>query len=104
MSLSKDLLKQWVISVNRWCLASQVKDMNTCIAGFSQQCYSQPNCVAGSEIAILTDVPTPKDCCVGTNDGQSYGDSGGNCAIPQCVGKTSVLYNYFHKKSIVSRK
>ena len=65
----------------------QVKDANTCIAGFSQQCYSQPNCVAGSEIATPKVNPTPKDCCVRTNNGQSYADSDGNCIVPQCVGK-----------------
>ena len=65
----------------------QVKDANTCIAGLSQQCYSQPNCVAGSETETPEVNPTPKDCCVRTNNGQSYADSGGNCSVPQCVGK-----------------
>ena len=35
------------------------------IAGLSQQCYSQPNCVAGTEIVVGSS--TPNDCCVGTN-------------------------------------
>ena len=61
------------------------------IAGFSQQCYSQPNCEAGFEIETPADTPTARDCCVGTNEGQSYADSGGNCTVPQCVGKGSVI-------------
>ena len=51
-------------------------------------CYSQPNCVAGSEIPI--DTPTPKNCCAGSNDGQSYSDSDRNCVVLQCVGKRSL--------------
>ena len=46
--------------------------------------------MAGSEIPI--DTPTPKDCCAGSNDGQSYSDSGGNCVVPQCVGKRSLHF------------
>ena len=58
-------------------------------AGLSQQCYSQSDCVAGSEI----DTPvgdTSKDCCVRTNDGQSHADSGGTCVVTQCIGKSSL--------------
>ena len=72
----------------------QVKDANTCIAGFLQLCYSQPNCVAGSEIETPEVNPTPKDCCVRTNNGQSYADSGGNCIVPQCVGKRSDISKF----------
>ena len=78
----------------------QVVDTNICIAGFSQQCYSQPNCEAGSEIGTPADGPTPRDCCIGTNEGQSYADSGGNCIVEQCVGKRSITYQN-HKKSFV---
>ena len=60
-----------------------------CYSGNLQQCYSQPNCVAGSEIALT---PTSKDCCTGTNDGQSYADSSGNCVVSQCVGKRFTNY------------
>ena len=57
------------------------------IAGVSQQCYSQANCVAGSEIDVPgVDNPTAKDCCVGTNNGQSFVNSGGVCSVTQCIG------------------
>ena len=62
------------------------------IAGFSQQCYSQPDCEAGSEIETTADTPTARDCCVGTNEGRSYAESGGNCIVPQCVGKGSFYF------------
>ena len=51
------------------------------VVGF---CYSLPNCVEGSEIETQTG--TQIDCCIGTDDGQSYADSGGNCVVPQCIG------------------
>ena len=62
------------------------------ISAISQQCYSQPNCVAGSEIEIPADTPTQTDCCTGTNGGRSYADGGGTCIAPQCVGKNSLRY------------
>ena len=65
--------------------------------GLSQQCYSQPHCVAGSEIETLIKNPTPKDCCAGTNDGQSYADSGKNCIVKQCVGKITIIH-HMHMK------
>ena len=55
------------------------------IAGLSQQCYSAPNCVAGTEIAAGSS--TPNDSCAGTNEGQSYADSGGSCVVGQCIGE-----------------
>ena len=70
-------------------------------AGHSQQCYSQPNCVAGSQIDTPADTPTAKDCCVGTNEGQSYADSGGNCIVQQCVGERSL---YFIKYTISTKR
>ena len=50
--------------------------------------------MAGSEIETSADIPLAKDCCVGTNKGQSYAVSGGNCVVPQCVGK---ILSYIHK-------
>jgi hypothetical protein len=41
--------------------------------------------VAGSEIETPEVNPTPKGCCVKTNNGQSYADSDGYCIVPQCV-------------------
>ena len=70
------------------------------ITGYSQQCYSQPNCVAGSEIATPADNPTRKDCCAGTNEGQSYADSGGNCIVSQCLGKFISNCSYMHPKFV----
>ena len=48
------------------------------------RCYSQPGCV-GDIIATLG--PTARDCCVGTDDGQSYTDDFVNCTVLQCIGK-----------------
>ena len=58
------------------------------IAGF---CYSLPNCVAGSEIETSTGNIAEVDCCIETEDGQSYADSGYNCVVPQCVGMSVFL-------------
>ena len=54
------------------------------LAGVSQTCYSQADCTGD-----VVEVPglTVKDCCVGTNDGQSFADSSGTCIEDQCVGK-----------------
>ena len=30
--------------------------------------------------------PSARDCCVGTNDGQSYRNADGDCTITQCIG------------------
>ena len=77
----------------------QVVDTNICIAG---QCYSQLNCEAGSEIETPADIPTAENCCVGTNEGQSYADSGGNCIVEQCVGKRSITYQIHKRKALFS--
>ena len=54
------------------------------LAGVSQTCYSQADCTGD----IVEDAGlTVKDCCVGTNDGQSFADSNGTCIEDQCVGK-----------------
>ena len=54
------------------------------LAGVSQTCYSQADCTGD-----VVEAPglTIKDCCVGTNDGQSFADSSGTCIEDQCVGK-----------------
>ena len=79
-----------------WIIFSAIQLENN--AGFSPQCYSQLNCETGSEIETPADTPTAKDCCVGTNEGQSYADSGGNCIVPQCLGERS-FYFFKHTKS-----
>ena len=61
---------------------------------FSQLCYSQPNCVAGSGIET-PDESTTKDCCAGTNDRQSYADSDGDCVVPQCVGERDLFIRMY---------
>ena len=53
--------------------------LNTVLA---QQCFSGLGCT-GSVVAAPG--PSASDCCVGTDDGQSYG-SPGACTIPQCIG------------------
>ena len=51
--------------------------------GFSQsQCYTSSGCTGGTVPAV-----DAKDCCVGTNDGQSYGVGPGNCQVSQCIGE-----------------
>ena len=46
------------------------------------QCYTSSNCTGDTVPA--DDV---RDCCVGTDDGQSYGVVPGNCEVSQCVGE-----------------
>ena len=48
----------------------------------SQQCYNQPNCVGD----VVLGPTTAKECCVGTDDGMSFGDSSGTCTVSQCIG------------------
>ena len=51
--------------------------------GFSQtQCYTNSSCTGDTVPAV-----DAKDCCVGTNDGQSYGVGPGNCQVTQCIGE-----------------
>ena len=54
-------------------------------------CYSKPGCTGD---IIEAPGPTVKDCCVGTNDGQSYEDRSGACVEDQCIGK-SVWFPYY---------
>ena len=48
----------------------------------SQRCYNQTNC-AGDVVPGPT---TAEECCVGTDDGMSFGVSGGTCTVSQCIG------------------
>ena len=47
------------------------------------QCFTSSGCTGGT-------IPAEgaRDCCAGTNEGQSYGVGPGNCEVSQCVGKT----------------
>ena len=43
--------------------------------------------MAGSEIEVPgVENLTARDCCVGTDDGQSYANSSGTCVVTQCIG------------------
>ena len=55
---------------------------NIFVPVLAKQCFSGPGCTGS-----VVDVPglSASDCCVGTDDGQSYG-SPGACTIPQCIG------------------
>ena len=52
---------------------------------------SQGPCWTGSGCTGDT-VPADdaRDCCVGTNDGQSYGMGPGNCEVEQCIGESFI--------------
>ena len=50
------------------------------------QCYTSRNCTGYTVLAN-----DAKDCCVGTNDGQSYGVGPGYCEASQCIGE-NILY------------
>ena len=50
------------------------------------QCYTSSNC-AGDTVPA----DDARDCCVGTNDGQSYGIDPGNCEANQCIGECLIL-------------
>ena len=51
------------------------------------QCWTSSGCTGDTVPA-----DDARDCCVGTNDGQSYGGGPGNCAVGQCIGETVMLY------------
>ena len=46
------------------------------------QCYTSSNCTGDTVPA-----DDARDCCVGTNDGQSFGVGRGDCEVSQCVGE-----------------
>ena len=58
------------------------------IAGDSQACYSQTGCVG---VIVTAPGPTARDCCAGTDDGESFSENGVNCTISQCIGKYMVI-------------
>ena len=66
-------LKQFVHILLCFCFPNTV---------LSQQCYNQPNCTGD----VVSGVTTAKECCVGTDDGMSFGVSGGSCTVSQCIG------------------
>ena len=47
-------------------------------------CYSHPGCMGS---IVTAPGPTARDCCAGTDDGQSYTDDFVNCTVLQCIGK-----------------
>ena len=51
-------------------------------AVLAQQCFSELGCTGD---VVEAPGPSASDCCVGTEEGQSYG-SPGDCTIPQCIG------------------
>ena len=42
-----------------------------------------------------------RDCCVGTNHGQSYGVGPGNCEVEQCIGKSFIGHDTIALSSIL---
>ena len=54
----------------------------------SQQCYTQPNCVED----VVSGPTTAEECCVGTDDGMSFGVSGRMCTVSQCIGNYGYTY------------
>ena len=75
----------------KWHGRPNAQDMNNAefsefffsfISVLSQQCYNRPNC-AGD---VVPEPTTAEECCVGTDEGMSYGISGGTCTVSQCIG------------------
>ena len=50
------------------------------------QCWTSSGCTRDTVPA-----DDARDCCVGTNDGQSYGVGPGNCEVEQCIGESPIL-------------
>ena len=59
----------------------------------SQTCYSQPGCVGD-----IVEVPGPsaRNCCAGTDEGQSYSADGVNCDVSQCIGSYATTQMRVH--------
>ena len=55
------------------------------IQGFAQ-CHTSSNCTG--DIVPADDA---RDCCVGTDDGQSYGVAPGICEVNQCIGESAYI-------------
>ena len=72
--------------------------------GTQKACYSQPGCVGD---IVTAPGPSARDCCAGTDDGQSYSDDGVNCFFSQCVGMysnhTSVIMKHEVRKPFHSK-
>ena len=68
------------------------------LAGVSQICYSQADCTGD-----IVEAPglTIKDCCVGTNNGQSFADNNGTCIEDQCVGKRIRMFSLSNVHSYI---
>ena len=49
------------------------------------RCYSQPDCEGD---IVTAPGPSAKDCCAGTDDGQSYSDESVTCTVLQCIGES----------------
>ena len=59
----------------------------------SQQCYNQPNCTED----VVPGPTTAEECCVGTDDGMSFGYSGGTCTVSQCIGNWNMFIDMYTK-------
>ena len=59
------------------------------ITGDLQACYSQAGCVGD---IVTVPGPTARDCCAGTDDGESFSENDVNCTILQCVGTYSTTW------------
>ena len=49
------------------------------------QCFTGSGCTGDTVPAV-----DARDCCVGTDEGQSYGAGPGDCEVPQCIGKDPI--------------
>ena len=62
-----------------WCL---------CVTGQGSaqaQCWTSSGCTGDTVPA-----DDARDCCAGTEDGQSYGVGPSNCEVEQCIGESSL--------------
>ena len=50
------------------------------------QCWTNSGCTGNTVPA-----DDARDCCVGTDAGQSYGAEPGNCEVEQCIGESSFI-------------
>ena len=48
------------------------------------RCYSQPGCMGD---IVTAPGPSARDCCAGTDDGQSYSEDSVNCTVLLCIGE-----------------
>ena len=52
----------------------------------SVKCWTSSGCTGDTVPA-----DDARDCCVGTEDGQSYGVGPGNCEVEQCIGEAPIV-------------